>query len=432
MPKLLKKKLKLEKKREEQEKKNQAIRDEIRLNNASIIKIIEYIQTNKRPATFKGVHFLINRLMASVKYNQELYDFFIFFAKQNLKIFEYENYIHGLFNAFVLRKDSVRDYTTWKRPTHNLERQFGSILRHMFAKYYVPSFLDKSFLSGDIIGIEIFRWIGNGNNVRKFSDLTMPMTKAQAHVFLKAPKELSLSDAMKWSRIKSLGSNYRMTIELMRANIEESNLLRHLPFWDSVFRFFIEHQNEMFDTSRISVMIDYLYNQKFITERTLVGGEYKYIIPSPNLTMKGRTLTSILTQTEEWHKRLNFVKSSDNFNSWKGLPIDNFIYPTGINEQRRTYFIEQLLTAKAVQQEGKDMKHCVASYTRSCAKGQIAIFSLYYLNYIEFKYKLLTIEVRDRTIGQIKGLKNRPATAMEMNLINQWAKKEGLIKSIWL
>jgi hypothetical protein len=89
----------------------------------------------------------------------------------------------------------------------------------------------------------------------------------------------------------------------------------------------------------------------------------------------------------------------------------------------KNYAIQQLLTEVDFAKEGKLMQHCVRTYFKRChyVSDKISIWSL-----SDKLDKLLTIELRDKTIVQVKGVRNRPAEALERVWLKDWAGRLGL------
>ncbi len=77
-----------------------------------------------------------------------------------------------------------------------------------------------------------------------------------------------------------------------------------------------------------------------------------------------------------------------------------------------------------VKDEGATLHHCVASYVSSIISGTTQIVFMRTTNNID--KPLLTIEVKDGSIYQIKGTYNRSATADEMKFITTYAKAKSL------
>jgi hypothetical protein len=89
----------------------------------------------------------------------------------------------------------------------------------------------------------------------------------------------------------------------------------------------------------------------------------------------------------------------------------------------KNYAIQQLLTEKDFEKEGKQMQHCVRTYFKRChyVSDKISIWSL-----CDGLDKLLTIELNDKMIVQVRGFRNRPANTLESIWVKDWAGRLGL------
>ena len=93
--------------------------------------------------------------------------------------------------------------------------------------------------------------------------------------------------------------------------------------------------------------------------------------------MKGRTGIALLRRVEEWHRDLARESKRAPL-EWERCGVGNlsWSYRDGAAKLDVTWTIDELLSSRALQEEGKEMRHCVASYAASCARGSISIWSL--------------------------------------------------------
>ena len=79
-------------------------------------------------------------------------------------------------------RDWIRSLWDWRRPSHNVDRQFRSLVRHLIARYDVPAFLDTAWLAG--LTVEAvkhqcwYKHIAGGRNIRTAPDLPIPDRKS--------------------------------------------------------------------------------------------------------------------------------------------------------------------------------------------------------------------------------------------------------------
>ena len=336
------------------------------------------------------------------------------------------NYVRGIIELVKKSEQWIRPLSRWNIPSHNPNKQFYSLTRHLLAGYPVPKFMDKAWLTGNEVHQRWFVHVGSGKNIRFAENLPIPLTKKSAHNFLLAPDHYSIEAAIRWGQIHSLGGDKRLADALLETRI--INDFRENKFWTSVIRFFI--RNPMLDTIHINPIIDYIWNKKY--ERRVVfleRGIAEEIDPEqPNFSMKGRTVDSILRQVENWHRELGREIKSGNL-QWKKSDFNDFQFIEGSKKAKnmKVWRIRELLSSKELVVEGKQQKHCVATYAASCNSGKCSIWTMD-VQTEEGIEKLLTIEVNhsENRIKQIRGKKNRFPTTKEMEIVKRWSLKENL------
>jgi len=329
----------------------------------------------------------------------------------------------------------IRPPAHWRPKFHNADRQLSSLVRYVFAQYPVPSFLDRCWLEEGQEAEKHREWfihIGQGKNIRTANGLPFPLTKKQAHYFLEAPSNMTPEEAIQWGQIVSLGGTPFLARAIINAEVDM--IPSRQKFWLSVFKFFVD--NPMLDLAHVKPVIDFIKHQKYEANRVFVaqGRLENQGPPRPNFTMRGRNADALLRQVEQWHARLGKSKKSGPVKFWETTDIRPFEMMTGKEGKNLTIWtIKELNNQNDLQREGRELKHCVASYYHSCSTGQCSIWSLSRETF-EGKKKILTIEVRNRSrqIVQIRGKCNRLATQKEKSIISQWAVKQGLSLSRYI
>ena len=93
----------------------------------------------------------------------------------------------------------------------------------------------------------------------------------------------------------------------------------------------------------------------------------------------------------------------------------------------RRWTITELLNGDALVNEGREMRHCIATYARSCANGYSSVWSMQCEN-AEGRERVLTIEVKPsaRTVMEARGRFNAAPTPQAMRILRQWTEKAGL------
>lgn len=321
-----------------------------------------------------------------------------------------------------------RPVEAWRPATRNARRQFSSLLRHLFARYDdLPQFFDSVwFTDSQSQEAEHRDWyvhVGRGESLRT-RRLPIEYTKRMAHCFMHAPHNLSVTQALRWGQVHGLGGDERLARAVL--GVRRLTTFENDDFWSSVLRWFIDHP--MLDRTHVGPIADYLHHQRFAPQEVLVGANGREHTPprEPNLTMRGRTPESLLRQVNRWHGRL----ASDNtyqVRDWPSCGIEGFEFAEGSQSNLRVWTIRELLGSKSLAAEGRKMKHCVATYASSCARGRCSIWTME-VDALDGVTKALTLEVHNqtRTISQARGKTNRLPTDKERNILTRWAAKAGL------
>lgn len=333
-------------------------------------------------------------------------------------------YIAALIKLNDRRGQWLQTYDNWRPTTHNAAKQFSSLVRHLVAGYPVPLFMDQAwFRIGKSANVyrNWFVHLGAGKNIRT-ADLPVPMTKLMAHHMMLAPNNYSIEDAIRWGQIHALGGNRNLTEAVMGTRIGET--FANNEFWLLVFKFFIA--NPMLDRVHVGPIIDFLNHQKFETQEVLGhdGQTYLEPPPQPNLSMRGRTVETILAQVEQWHVRLGRA----HYSAVTAFPPSGFkeLALEAGRDGKNLWTIKELLSGSQLRAESKAMRHCVASYERSCATGNCSIWALELRTSFGVE-KRQTVEVSKRgEIVQSRGKFNRLPTFSEFEILKTWASYAGL------
>lgn len=345
---------------------------------------------------------------------------------ENSDLLKDASYIKGI-EMIANHADSwLRPLDAWFVNRHNRDWQFSQLLRHLFAKYDIPSFLDRVWFTSNETHQNWYKHIGVGQNIRTAPELPVTLTKKMAHHFLNAPKNYKVDEALRWGQVHALGGDKRLADALRGTRIITD--YSHDDFWINVIRFFIE--NPMLDVRHVNPIVDFIWNNKFANQRVFVerGVMEEIGPPQPNFSMRGRTPRTLLRQVHDWHHQLGKEANQGSY-EWEHSDFGDFV----VKEQRMDNYtpkywrIQELLSTDELLEEGRVMRHCVSSYSQSCFTGKISIWSMKTED--EYgKNNVLTIEVlmSENLIRQARGKRNRLPTRKEGNILKRWARKEKL------
>ncbi len=341
-------------------------------------------------------------------------------------------FVGGLL-AFARHSTSwLRPVEDWKPQTRNVCRQFASLARHLFVRWPVPACMDSVwFKGGSPDALRQQRWflhVGGGQNIRT-ADLSLPYTKKMAHHFMQAPPEYTIEVALRWGQIHGLGGDARLVRAILGTRL--GTTFENEDFWATVIQFFVAHP--MLDRAQIGPIIDYLHHEKFVPKEVFVapGVVEQREPPQPYLNLKGRTPASLLREVESWHSTLAAARFP--LVEWPSSGIEGFLSVEETGGSPKIWTITELCSTKALVAEGREMRHCVASYAQSCAHGDCSIWTLE-VETAERRSKLLTIEVRSdtRMIVQAKGKGNMLPGEKHRALLRRWAEQAGLRLAEWV
>lgn len=298
------------------------------------------------------------------------------------------------------------------------EKQLKELVRYVFHKYTVPEFMFDIWVSKNTNNIrrqfDFKQWyicVAKGGSLYKefAKDL---LTKKETHLFLNCSHTVSIEEAVVYSIAKAEGVSDGIALRIAKTKINDKEIT---DYWKDNIRWFAKNTPESIKV--VNDLVDYLVAKK---------------LESPNFTLMGAgfTLVSLLKKMHDWHYDLRRLKAIGEAN-WEGHPINDSKY-TYIDQYNVEYAwnFYQIKSAKELQEEGNSQRHCVLSYKDSCIKGICSIWSLK-LGFLDDTKKQskrkLTIEVRnDGRIVQIRGLANRSIKNDEKNIVDKWAKDNGL------
>jgi|GEM_PF-1451859 len=340
--------------------------------------------------------------------------------------------IEALALVAKLKNKWIRPLSTWEHTDFGSNHMpaFKSLLGHLFVRHSIPDFLFNAWYHESEMRakpeLNFFLHIANGHSIRTI-EKNIRLSRKMSHHFMRAPKNLSLAQAVRWGQVRGLGGSEKTSLAISRSFLGER---RHeIDFWNSVVEWIVKQR--FMNDKDIGPVLDFLNNQRFGVgnpEHIVVsknGQRRRHLVPAaqPRLSMKGRTLVSILRDVERWHRDLERFGSRTTC-IWPASRIDTFRHTT---RSGTSWTLEELTSNGALFEEGRMLSHCVGSYSQSCMDGQTTIWSMSRMEDGKRK-RVLTIEVNlERSqIVQVRGLANRLPLREESDVIRLWAWQSGL------
>jgi hypothetical protein len=311
----------------------------------------------------------------------------------------------------------VREVTDWKPKSSNVYRQLTGLVQHLFDRYgNTPEWLIESWTRPTLVedGVnlpDLTIHLGKGQSLRSFPGLPVALNKRLEHGMRQAPAGCTFREALRYAQLAARNAlawwGVVMESRLGRAPLVDDD------FWLGVVDFFLA--TPMVDPRHFGPVCDWIHQKRSVG----IGTE----LAQPGFSLKGRSMASVLAQTEAWHRGLTRQRRQSGEvvmpanTRWSGLLVANFM--------AGRVRIEQLTSYEQLVDEGRAMHHCVASYLQSCRKGHCGIFS-----FTVDGVRALTLEVTaDRTVVQVRGKFNRWMSKKEHAWITQWLDQSRLVLS---
>jgi hypothetical protein len=325
---------------------------------------------------------------------------------------------------------AIRDGALWrpKLKTRDPARLRLAAARHLYARYPVGGHLEAIWMSDE--GVDAAeqrlrrRWYATaarGDSLYK-AGASEWLSRKEVHVFLNAPDGLDFEQAF-WFAIARGMAGEAAAFRVARSKIALTPRSQ-IGFWRDIARLFATQAAR---TDEIDDLADYLAAK--------IRADAAY-------SLKGRTLASLRRASDEWHRdvaavarieamqrRQTAFASQAPAGRWAGASLPDWSWkPPGeeAKARREEYAMVQLTTASDLVAESRAMHHCVWTYAEKCMGGSASIWSLR-LKSGKSVSRLLTVELdrRHRAV-QVRGFRNRIATADENRVLDRWARAVGV------
>jgi len=281
------------------------------------------------------------------------------------------------------------------------------ILSKLFEAYSVPTLL-SSYLTQWTEELEQKHkpWISHilrGASIRRFPGLPFPVSKAMAGVF-------STYIISRMEDLDTLLATVALVVKGVDAGRARNYFfsLNRLGDWELFFEVVPILDKKGIDSREFREIWDYLISLSDSERSNLNLAKIKYEVLRRKINL--------------WHLELGLEKFQ--FNT-KPLPSAKIRPKTYLHNSTVRIRFQQLRTEKDVFREGLIQEHCVFSYIHDLRKGRCYLFSMMSdadsINPEEpLFHPVLTIEIVDKSMVQIRGKNNRIPTEQEWVWIEKW------------
>jgi hypothetical protein len=332
-------------------------------------------------------------------------------------------YVWGL--VYLAQAPWSHEPADWRPEGSGSLAAIRSLAQHLLGPYQIPYFLVDSLLDGwfnlddGVHQLRTAALIGRGDSLYRdgrgyFVPLTL--TRRMCHELLRTPTDLYLDEGVRRAQVLGYGGSEA----LARAIISRMGHVRDEEFMAEVIRWLC--QTDRLDPTQFASLFRYLEAMK---------------LENPEYSLRGRSWCAVVRAMRAWRQDQALVERLECSAAYARQKQPTQFAPSGFagykwSRPRRhkgrvveqiEWTVSEILTARDLVSEGREMMHCVTSYARYIHKGQSSIWSLQ-LN----GRRCLTIEVHNepQQIAQLCGKKNRPPRPQEYAILLAWAKLNGL------
>ena len=316
--------------------------------------------------------------------------------------------------ASSLPRHFIRDPMRWNARGHSVPVLLWSLVRHMYCRYAMPYFWLAEWLRDaddcSMSRLQAFALIAQGRSTYDMARqgmLGFPLSRKECHALTSVYGVWGLGPAARMAQVLARGGSRPLGLLIGRSVWGE---------WPGTAR----------RERRRSDAITWMCQQPSLAPR-----DVDYVARAtdafPDLELAGRTMASVRAYVGD----RAFLPEPAAPVAVRGRhatppppkrwPDSDYASMTFARGRNCNAVIRELTTLQAVHHEGARLSHCVASYASDAAFRRCSLWSLRVGG-----VSLLTIEVRDGLVRQVRGKFNRSATDTELKLVHRWAKHNGL------
>ncbi|WP_294821518.1 PcfJ domain-containing protein [uncultured Flavobacterium sp.] len=333
------------------------------------------------------------------------------YGKKCYAVLRNPGFIEIVANIAAFGNKIVRPIEEWKKDSLTAEGQMASMLRHCFAKYDVPEFMEYAFAGNNRIHMYCYIKLGRGDRVQSLGILPAGFTAKMAHEFRNTPKHFTIVQAIR--RAQALGCGATPARAEAIAWAHELEHYQNPVFALAAIAFAAKAQARIAFNELQSVL-------RYLNAAYVADNAYNF---------KGRTWASVTIRAALYHAELAKRHAAEQFSDWELCNVKDY----EVEKESGIFRIIQLGTSQELYDEGAEQSHCVADYAYDCTIGSCAIFSLRkYVPGEEGHDILATIEVavETREIVQAKAKFNGELSDEAFNIMSEWARAENLADGI--
>ncbi len=326
-----------------------------------------------------------------------------------------ESVLMGLLALAEHRRHWVREPGGWKTSHGSAREQFDSLAQHLLATYAVPAFCSPIWFEASSRRSRehqrLYVHLARGHKIRGFST-PIRLTKCMAQFFPHAPAHLTIEQALRWCQVRGLGGSESLAVAVAATHL--GRVFGSEGYWMEVLKMLIDWPE--LQPNLVAPIGEFLRRHP------------ETDLPKSSAQRGSVTRRRLVAKVKKWMTEERVFGPQPRL-SWGPTRIPGFEYvETRKHEWRaRSWTIHELTNSDELIEEGRDLRHCVATYAKACAKRNTSIWSLRH-HRLERSQRLLTIEVNPtkRMIVQARGKFDSPKFAKTRTILEMWARANGL------
>jgi PcfJ-like protein len=323
-----------------------------------------------------------------------------------------EPVLRGLLGLADERRYWIRDPAGWTAFGFCRREQFASLARHLLASHPVPEFLVSIWFetrASESRRLQrLYRHLAQGHNLRGFA-LPMQLTKPMVRFFCQAPAHFTVGSALRWCQVRGVGGSPDLANAVAATHLATS--FASDAFWRDVIEFLIAWRD--LEPRMVPFVVDFLRHHpaQFFAERRR----------DPEFRQR------LLLEVRRRSAKLELDRPPKH--SWAPSRIKGFEYVETRQPQRPApvWTIRELTNSHDLIVEGRELRHCVARYTKACADRATTIWSLERSDGAETdRHLTIQLDPTRRRILQARGKFNRPPQEKGRQILQLWAEANRL------
>jgi hypothetical protein len=322
--------------------------------------------------------------------------------------------------------------TERSRPLYKYARsEYGAV--HYERTVMLGRALMRLLHSSNLPRLELFTFAGFGSSLKKISGVRswMQSTETTPQAIMGVPKyilpylrELDSFSSMETNSLSNLdkkigGNNVKLLLQLFK---EESTIESFINVGDMFTELYDDHGYR--DINRLGM---YLAREVKLeqgisspTSAATLLRDYVRMCKAMDVEPKEK-LPKSLKKLHDIAQMNNTVAADPKKNADMKTVVESPDYK-GLEYKKKPYIVVTPIDANELIKEGSSLSHCVASYVNDVIKGTCKILFLRAIE--DIGKSLVTIEVRDNNIRQVRGAYNRRPDVVEMAFVREWAEKK--------